>query len=128
MRCILIISQYYGDIQGFIVKYKTTTEEDWKNFISDLEKYKRDDAYCKRDYYFGDFEGFEALDCRHNVNDISGDIYVISCVNVEEAVYQLERIKEQSEIRIIKRFEKEILEHHDRNNLAEIIDRHFEIL
>lgn len=127
MSCILIVSQYYKDIQGFVVKDKTTTEETWKKFLCDIEDYKRDED-CMRKYHFGDFEGFEDLDCRHNVNDISGDIYVIHCSSVGVAFEWLEEIKENNKGFNSKRFQEEISKHHDRNKLEDIIDRHFELL
>ena len=127
MKCILIVSQYHGDIQGFIVKYRSTTEDDWKKFICDLEDYKRSKE-DKKEYYFGDFEGVKTLDYRHNVNDISGDIYVLLCPSVGNAVEQLERIKRRDKVLSGRRYKKELLEHHNGNELEEIMKKHFEIL
>ena len=128
MKCILIVSQYYGDIQGFIVNYKMTSDTHWKKFLCDMEDYKRTDEERKRAYYFGDFNRFDELDGRYNVNDVSGDFYVFSCPSVEYAIEQLEEVKKRNKRAIPKRLKGAVSEHHERYELEEIVERHFEIL
>ncbi len=129
MRCTLIVSQYYGDIQGFIVNRKMTTQTHWKKFICDMEDYKRNDEERKKEYYFGDFENFDdAHYYRYNLNDISGDIYVFFCPSVGYAIEQLEEVKKRNKRAIPKSLKKEVSEHHKEYKLYEIVEKHFEIL
>lgn len=129
----LIISQYYHSRHQFIVKFP---EEDFhlkcKNFIEELEKYKRKSDY-RRDINFGDiiYLNSDHVSIRYNIND-DGDIYIINSVSVANLLpiyrqYALESYK-QSRKYIRNQVIEDIGEHHNYEKVFDIVDKYFEII
>ena len=132
-KYLLIVSQYYHSRHCFVVPADENTYRDnAKALITDLEKYKRR-SDNDSPVHLGDKEElfYPNISWRWNVND-SGDIYFIPCYSIAGAIHRCKEYWEHSyrDSRGFKR--KDILEnisnHHNYDNVREIVNRYFVVL
>lgn len=132
MGYVLITSQYYHSRHCFICEYNEETfEQQGKQLIEELEKYKRESVDA-RNIHYGDLDPkwFNKCKGRWNVND-AGDIYfeLYDSVNrcMHEALDYQEISRMQSRGYQKKIITESIAKHHDYETVKEIITSHFKI-
>ena len=140
IKYILIVSQYYYSHYCFVV---SAEEESYREkaltLIEKLEDYKRNDD-DERPYHYGSSRenAYTKISGRWNVND-AGDIYLIPCKSVTEALQRAEEFNTEfnktqwlkgrglkaAQRRII---ENNIDEHHLYSRTAKIVGECFAVL
>jgi hypothetical protein len=130
----LIISQYYHSRHFFIVHQTEDFLIKAKEFSLELMKHKRDESDNKKldcgdiDYQFE--RGLDGVRQRYNIND-AGDIYFIqgNFTNYLAGIsrdYQKDSIRE-SKGYIKKAITDDISKHHSYSDVAEIVEKYFEL-
>lgn len=128
----LIISQYYHTYYSFLVKFDAATfKEKAKDFIAELEQYKRPAGYG-RDIQFGDitYRDTPEIYSRYNVNDC-GDIYFINSPYANYCMKEAARYNEES-LRASRGYKRNVIteqiyEHHSYEVVKKIVEKYFEI-
>ncbi len=128
----VIVSQLYHSRHSFIVKFESDKfMQKAKAFVTELEHYKRA-INCERETEFGDltYKSDVEISGRYNVNDY-GDIYFINTHTVDRCTYWVKHYLADS-IRQSKGYKKkallaEIEEHHNFNQVHQILMKYFEL-
>lgn len=128
----LIVSQYYHSRHMFLVEINENFIATARNFIAELEEYKREHSGLK-EIYLGDLDEkycSDELRSRYNVND-EGDIYFINgnYTNylMHEGFHYYEYTRKESVGYKRKTVIEDIAKHHNYNNISEIVKKHFKI-
>lgn len=85
-KLVVVISQKGHSYRVFFCRGRDNTN--WTKLVKNIEDYKR--GY-EAEGYLGDFCRKFDYSCRFNVNDASGDIYVIPIESINQGI---ERVKE----------------------------------
>lgn len=127
----LIISQYYHSKHYFIVEFPKDFKTTFKNFIRELEEYKR--SSTTKDIRYGDVESInpDYISSRYNVND-EGDIYFINFTEINPIIsiiqdYTLDSYK-RSRGYIRNQIIQDINNHHSYDQVLSIVKKHFKLI
>lgn len=129
----LIVSQYYHSRHIFLVKIDENFIESARNFVSELEKYKRGSEDL-REIYLGDLDEKycgDELRSRYNIND-AGDIYFINGNYANHLMYEgyhyYECTRRESVGYKRKTVTEDIAKHHNYSKVEEIVEKYFKIV
>lgn len=130
----LIVSQQYHSYHQFLVEHDENFAKNIINVAREIMQYKRVDGEERKEY-LGDLNYMTTngkFSSRYNINDISGDIYIMNFETLEGALYyHKEYVVDQ--IRYSKGYKnKSVMEHinkyHQRDKIRDIIIKHLYIL
>lgn len=130
----LIVSQQYHSYHQFLVEHDENFAKNIINAAKEIMEYKRIKDHGRGEY-LGDLNYMTTngnFKSRYNINDISGDIYIMNFETLEGALYyHKEYVMDQ--IRYSKGYKKKsVMEHinkyHQRDKIRDIIEKHLNIL
>ena len=131
----LIVSQFYFSRHMRIVERPENFQEVAKQFIDEIQPYKRGEGYYTDYIRYGDLadDYYRETSRRHNIND-SGDVYFLHSNDLEELKsdwndYKNDTIddllSENKRSKEFKKIRREVEKRHDEHKVYEMIDKYF---